>query len=275
MEQLQSLSTQGLNLIILYAPKLLLSIITLIIGLWAIRMFMRVFERGLQKSRVEPSLQRFFASMLSILLKVLLLLSVARMVGIETTSFIALLGAAGLAVGLALQGSLANFAGGVLILLFKPFKVGDFIEAQGHAGTVKEIQVFNTLMLTPDNKTVILPNGQLSSGSIINYSAQDTRRVDMIFGIGYDDDLQKAKAVLEKLVQEDERIHADPEPLVRVAELADNSVNFAVRVWCNTSDYWNVFFDLQEKVKTTFDAEGISIPYPQRDVHIFQSAKIS
>ena len=191
------------------------------------------------------------------------------MLGIETTSFVAILGAAGLAVGLALQGGLANFAGGVLILIFKPFKVGDFIDAQGHAGVVSEITVFTTVLKTPDNKTIIIPNGALSNGSMVNYSTEEKRRVDMVFGIGYGDDIAKAKQVLKRIVDEDERVLKDPAPQIVVAELADSSVNFNFRVWCTGSDYWSIYFDMNEKVKLEFDKEGVSIPFPQRDVHLY------
>ncbi len=253
-----------------YAPKLLLAILTLIIGLWIIRILTRLLEKGLSKSKIDESLHHFLKSGASILLKILLLISVASMVGIQTTSFVALIGAASFAVGLALQGSLANFAGGVLILLFKPFKVGDLIEAQGQSGIVRQIQIFNTVLNTLDNKRVIIPNGNLSNGSIINYSAEPTRRVDWTFGIGYNDDLKKAKEILSGIIADDTRTLEDPEPMVAVAELADSSVNFTLRAWCKPEDYWELFFDIQEKVKLAFDEKGISIPYPQTDVHIFQ-----
>ena len=184
-------------------------------------------------------------------------------------SFVAIIGAAGLAVGLALQGTLQNFAGGVIILILRPFKVGDYIEGSGHAGTIKEIQIFNTVMLTPDNKKIIIPNGGLSNASITNYSAQPTRRVDMVFGIGYDDDIKKAKELLETIVTGDERVLKDPIHQIAVSELADSSVNFVVRPWVNAADYWDVYFDMHEKIKLEFDKAGISIPFPQRDVHIY------
>lgn len=256
----------------LYGGKLILAILTLLIGLWVIGYLIKGFDKALRTAQVETTLAIFLEKLASTILKILLLISVASMVGIETTSFIAIFGAAGLAVGLALQGSLSNFAGGVLILLFKPFKVGDFIEAQGHAGTVKEIQIFNTIIHTGDRKTIIIPNGPISNGSIINYSLSPIRRVDMLFGIGYDDDLKKAKALLQKLVDEDERILKDPVSQVLLSELADSSVNFSVRAFVNAADYWGVFFDMQEKVKLAFDAEGISIPYPQQDVHMHNAA---
>jgi len=269
MENWTGLSDKAWELAKLWGPQLLLVIATLVVGLWIIKIIDRIVQKALEKSKIEVSLRHFLGSMLSVLLKVLLLISVASMVGIATTSFVALLGAAGLAVGLALQGSLANFAGGVLILLFKPFKVGDFIEAQGYMGTVKEIQVFNTILRTPDNKNVILPNGPVSGGSITNFSSEPIRRVDMTFGIGYGDDIRKAKDVLKTMVEADTRILKDPEPFIAVSELADSSVNFVVRVWCNTADYWGVYFDMHEKVKLEFDKQGISIPFPQHDVHLF------
>lgn len=253
-----------------YGPNLILAIATLIIGLWIIKIVVRGFDRGLERSKTDESLRRFLLSLAEIFLKAMLIISVAGMIGIEMTSFVAVLGAAGLAVGLALQGSLANFAGGVLILLFKPYKIGDFIEGAGYAGTVKEVQVFNTILKTPDNKTIIIPNGILSNASITNFSTESTRRVDMTFGIGYSDDLKQAKALLHKLLEQDSRILPDPEPVVAVSELADSSVNFVVRAWCNSADYWGIYFDMHESVKLHFDKAGISIPFPQQDVHVYK-----
>jgi len=257
------------ELAVLYAPKLLLAVLTLIIGLWVIRIIMRLFGRAMERSKLDASLEKFLASLVGIFLKVLLFISVISMLGVETTSFIAVLGAAGLAVGLALQGSLANFAGGVLILLFKPYKVGDFVDAQGVKGTVNAIQVFNTILKTPDNKTIIVPNGAISNGVITNFSTEPTRRVDMVFGIGYSDDIGKAKDVLKKLIASDDRMLKEPAPVVVLSELGDSAVNLTVRAWCNAGDYWGIYFDMQEKVKQAFDENGISIPFPQRDVHIF------
>lgn len=262
-------TTQIVTLAINWAPKLLLVIVTLVIGLWIIKLLVKTFGKSMERSKVDVSLQKFLLSLVGTLLKVLLFISVASMVGIQMTSFIAIIGAAGLAVGLALQGSLANFAGGVLILLFKPFKVGDFIEAQGYAGTVSEIQVFITILKTPDNKTIIIPNGGLANSNLTNFSTESTRRVDMTFGIGYEDDIKKAKDILTKLVESDERILENPEPMVVISELADSSVNFAVRAWCNAADYWGIYFDMQEKVKLEFDKQSVSIPFPQQDVHIY------
>jgi small conductance mechanosensitive channel len=191
------------------------------------------------------------------------------MVGIATTSFVAVLGAAGLAIGLALQGSLANFAGGVLILIFKPYTVGDLIEAQGHLGVVKEVQIFNTILLTPNNKRVIIPNGALSNGSTVNYSAEGDLRVDLTIGIAYESDIPKAKEVLVKMMQENPKVLDDPAPMAAVAELADSSVNLAVRPWCTTADYWGVYFETTEQAKRVLESNGIRIPFPQRDVHLY------
>jgi small conductance mechanosensitive channel len=190
--------------------------------------------------------------------------------GVQTTSFVAVLGAAGLAVGFALQGSLSNFAAGVMLIVFRPFKAGDYVEAGGTAGSVQEVSIFTTVMKTPDNKKVIIPNSQITGGSITNYSAMETRRVDMVFGIGYGDNIKQAKDTLEQILAADERILKDPAPTIAVSELADSSVNFVVRPWVKTADYWAVYFDLTEKVKLTFDEKGISIPFPQQDVHMHQ-----
>jgi small conductance mechanosensitive channel len=266
---LQNYVQKLLDLAVVYGPTLILAIIVLILGLWIIKLFTRGINRAMERSNLEVSLRKFLSSLFGILLKVLLLISVASMIGIATTSFIAIIGAAGLAVGLSLQGGLANFAGGVIILIFKPFKVGDFIDAQGYMGTVHEITIFTTVLKTPDNKTVIIPNGALSNGSMVNFSTEPKRRVDMVFGIGYGDSIEKAKQVLKKLVDSDDRIHKDPAPQIVVGELGDNSVNFNVRVWCDSANYWGIYFDTHEKVKLAFDEAGISIPFPQRDVHMY------
>ncbi len=267
-EQMQGYVDTVVEMALTYGPKLVLAVIVLLVGLWVVNRLVKLMGIAMQKSAAEPTLARFLGNLVSIGLKALLLISVASMIGVETTSFIAIIAAAGLAIGLALQGSLANFAGGVLILMFRPFKVGDFIDAQGVTGTVKEIQIFSTIINTGDNKTIIVPNGALSNGIITNFSKESTRRVDFVFGIGYDDDIAKAKAVLERLVGEDTRIHADPAHLIVVSELADSSVNFTMRVWVNATDYSGVYFDMTENVKLAFDAENISIPFPQTDVHL-------
>ncbi len=270
MQTVQTYYQMAVDLIWRIGPQLLWAIITFVVGLWIIKLIYRLTDKAMEKAKIDLSLRKFVSSLLSIGLKILLLISVAGMLGIATASFVAVIGAAGLAVGLALQGSLANFAGGVLILLLKPFKVGDVIEAQGHTGKVEQIQIFNTILKTPDNKTIILPNAAVSNGNITNYSTEPRRRVDMTFGIAYDDDLKKAKDILQRLLNDDARILKEPAPQVVVAELADSSVNLAVRGWVNASDYWDVYFDFQEKVKLTFDAQGINIPFPQHDVHLYQ-----
>lgn len=256
------------ELLMEFGPKLVGAVLVLIVGLWVIKIINKNISRLFDKRNVDESLKPFLKSLISVLLKALLVISVMGMAGIEMTSFIALLGAAGLAVGMALSGTLQNFAGGVMILVFKPFRVGDFLEAQGYTGTVSEIQIFNTILKTLDNKTVIIPNGGLSTGSMTNYSTEPRRRVDWTFGIAYGDNAEKAKQVLLKLMQEDERILKDPEPFVALSELGDSSVNFATRAWVNSADYWGVFFDMNEKVYTQFEKEGLSIPFPQMDVHL-------
>ena len=255
-------------LVVDYGLKILLAVVTLVVGLWIIKLIMKALGRNMEKRNVEPSLRQFLHSLLSMLLKIMLIISVISMVGVQMTSFVAILAAAGLAVGMALSGTLQNFAGGVLIMLMKPFKIGDVIDAQGFIGVVKDIQIFNTVLKTPDNKTIIIPNGGLSTSPMTNYSTEETRRVDFTFGIGYSDDIDKAKSVLSGIISKDSRINAEPAPFIAVSELADSSVNLVVRVWAKASDYWGIFFDMNETVKKTFDAEGISIPFPQRDVHM-------
>ena len=272
MDQFGETANWAQELILTYGPNLLLAILTLIIGWWLVKKVVNVVDRAMERNTVEETLRHFLASMVGILLKALLLISVASMIGIETTSFIAMLGAAGLAVGLALQGSLANFAGGVLILFFRPFKVGDLIEAQGFLGIVKEIQIFVTVITTVDNRRIIIPNGPLSNGCITNLNAESLRRIDMTFGIGYGDDVLKAKEVIHQVIAADDRILKDPPPDVFVSEHGDSSVNFAVRPWVHPDHYWDVYFHMHEQLKLTFDREGISIPFPQRDVHLFQES---
>jgi small conductance mechanosensitive channel len=256
------------SLVVSFGTKLLGEIVVLVIVLWIIKYLTGIIRKMMLKSKMDDSLVPFLSSLINNLLKVLLAISVLGMLGIEMTSFIALIGAVGLAIGMALSGTLQNFAGGVMLLIFKPFKVGDFIEAQGHSGTVKEIQIFNTILNTPDNKVIIIPNGGLSTGTMTNFSQLPTRRVDWTFGIAYGDDVDKAEKVLNKLIKEDIRILKDPEAFVAVTELADSSVNLVVRVWVNSADYWGVFFDMNKKVYQSFDKEGINIPFPQMDVHL-------
>ncbi len=258
----------AMDFILEFGPKLIGAIVVLIIGLWIIKAITKASDRLMVKSDVDDSLRPFMKSLFGSLLKVMLVISIMGMMGIEMTSFIAILGAVGLAVGMALSGTLQNFAGGVMILIFKPFKVGDVIEAQGYTGGVKEIQIFVTILTTPDNKTIIIPNGGLSNGSMINYSTQANRRVDWVVGVSYGEDIEKVRGVINKLVAADQRILKDPAPFVKVGELADSSVNFTVRAWVNAADYWDVFFDMNENVYTTFEKEGIGIPFPQMDVHV-------
>lgn len=268
MESLAEIDFMGL--VYEYGPKLLFAILTLVIGLWIAKIIVKGVEKGLDRGSTDETLRNFLTSIVSVLLKIMVYITAIGMLGVQMTSFIALLGAIGLAVGMALSGTLQNFAGGVMILLFKPFKKGDFIEAQGYSGTVDEIQIFMTTLTTPDNKVILIPNGPLSTGSMTNYSAKPTRRVDWTVGIGYGDDVDKAYEVIKKLLNSDDRILNDPEPFIAVKELADSSVNFTVRAWVNASDYWGVYFRLNEEVYRTFEQEGLNIPYPQTDVHIIK-----
>lgn len=270
MDAIVGKSDQLLTMAMDYAPKLLLALITLVIGLWIIKVITKGVRKVMDKRNVDATLKPFFINLLGIVLKIMLFISVIGMVGVQMTSFIAILAAAGLAVGMALSGTLQNFAGGIMILIFKPFKVGDVLEAQGYLGVVQEIQLFNTIVLSLDNKTIIIPNGGLSTGSMVNYSTQPTRRVDMTFGIGYSDDIDKAKAILEGLIANHECVLKDPAHFIAVSELADSSVNFTVRAWVKAADYWTVFFYMQETVKKEFDKNNIGIPFPQQDVHLYK-----
>ncbi|WP_340105240.1 mechanosensitive ion channel family protein [Rhodohalobacter sp. 8-1] len=266
MEAIQDMDL--IEIVTTYGMNLVWAILTLVIGLWAVKIVVRGFRKGLDKGETEETLKTFLASIISIFLKVMVYITALGMLGVEMTSFIAILGAAGLAVGLALSGALQNFAGGVMILLFKPFKAGHYIEAQGHSGTVREIQIFSTILKTPDNKTILIPNGKLANDSMINYSVEEKRRVEWTVGIGYGDDIDKAYDVIERLLSEDDRILNDPEPFMALRELADSSVNIVVRAWVNAGDFWPVNFRLNEQVYRTFEDEGLNIPYPQHDVHL-------
>ncbi|WP_372659258.1 mechanosensitive ion channel family protein [Hydrogenophaga sp.] len=270
---MEALNTPHLiEMLITYGTQALLALLVLFVGLWLTGWIARRLDTRMERLGVEETLRRFLRSLIGLVLKVLLLISVASMVGIATTSFIAVLGAAGLAIGLALQGSLSNFAGGVLLILFKPYKVGDVVEMQGEIGTVQSIQILNTVLKTADNKTVFMPNGPVANGNIINYSTQATRRVDMTFGISYTCSIDLARQTLQQIIAADERILQEPAPLIVVGALADSSVNFTVRVWTASGDYWPVFFHMQEQVKKSFDEVGLSIPFPQRDVHLINAA---
>lgn len=249
-----------------YGPRLLGAILVLLVGLKIISVLTRWIARSMKN--LDPSLRSFLNSMASIVLKILLIISVMGMVGIEMTSFIAIIAAAGLALGLALSGTLQNFAGGVIILIFKPFRVGDFITAQGYSGTVDEIQIFNTILKTPDNKNIVIPNGGLSTDSLTNFSVHPTRRVDWTFGIAFGDSFENARQILFELIAQDVRIKTDPAPFIALSELADSSVNLVVRAWVDAPDFWAVYFDMNHKVYNAFAAKGVNIPFPQMDVHI-------
>ena len=264
IKELQSLVTA-------YGLQVLGAIATLVVGMWFARWLAKIAGKVLDKRNVDPTLTKFVISLVKITLITFVIISAISQVGIETTSFVAIIGAAGLAIGFALQGSLSNFASGVMLIIFKPIKVGDYIEGGGAAGSVEEIGIFVTTLVSPDNKVIIIPNSGLTGGNIINYSAKDTRRVDMVFGIGYGDDIDKAKNVIISVIDSDARILKDPAPQIVVSELADSSVNFNVRPWVNSADYWGVYFDITEQIKKKFDEQNISIPFPQRDIHMFQN----
>lgn len=258
--------------VVTYAPRLLAAIAVFIIGRWIIRSIVRFFGKTLDKRNVDDSLKPFLRGMVNTLLMVLLVISVLSMMGVQMTAFIAVIGAVGLAVGLALSGTLQNFAGGVIILLFKPFKVGDFIDTLDYTGTVSEILIFNTILKTPDNKTVILPNGEVATSSLVNFSTESKRRVDWTFGIGYGDSTEEAIDLLKRLLREDSRILNEPEePFLAVSELADSSVNIVTRAWVDAENYWPVFFEMNQKVYNAFNKEGFNIPFPQMDVHVHGS----
>lgn len=261
---LQKWIDSGYDLLIVYAPKLIAAILIWIVGLWLIRLLLKGLKRTMEIRDYDISLKTFLLNLVSWVFKIILIVVVLGTVGIETTSFAAILAAAGLAIGLAMQGSLANFAGGILIMIFKPIKVGDFIEAQGEAGTVKEIEIFTTKLTSTDNKEIIIPNGKLSNDNIVNYTALDMRRVDLKFGVGYGSDLKQTKDVLMAQLTAHPLILKEPAPMVRLSELADSSLNFVVRPWVKTADYWDVYFDIIESTKEALDAANIEIPYPHQ-----------
>jgi len=255
-----------------YIPKVVAAGVIFVVGrilaAWIARVTMRLMERH----RVEETLMKFLRNIIYYALLVVVVISALNQLGVNTTSFMAVLGAAGLAVGLALKDSLSNFSSGVMLILFRPFKLGDFVEAGGVTGTVKEISIFNTELATPDNQKVIVPNSSIMGNVITNVTAHDTRRVDIVMGIGYGDDIGKARDIMADVLRAESRVLADPEPQIAVAELADSSVNFVVRPWTKTEDYWAVKFALLEEIKRRFDEAGISIPYPQQDVHLFKES---
>lgn len=270
---LQDIKANWLPLLVEHGSHIVFALLTLAVGWWLINRITKGFVSFLKNRHADAMVIGFLSSLTLALLRIMLLLSVAGMIGIQTTSFLALIGTAGLAVGLALQGSLANFAGGVLILFLRPFRAGDYIEAQGVSGTVESILIFHTLLRTADNKTIVLPNGALSNGSITNYSSKPTRRVDINVGIDYGDDIKQARKILLDLAAADERVLKDPAAVVYMTSLGDNSVNLSLRMWTKGADFWGVFFTVQEQMKEAFDREGISFPFPQRTIHINQTSE--
>ena len=264
---IDKLLPQGMEMLITYAPRLFLAVITLFAGFWVIGRVVKILRTALEHRQMDDALQTFLGDFVNVILKVVLLVSVAGMIGIETTSFAVIMGAGGLAIGIALQGSLSNFAGGVMILLFRPFKVGDLIDGQGHFGKVTAINIFVTTLLSPDNKTIIIPNGPLSNGSLINLSRDGKLRVDLVVGISYGSDIRKARTVILEAMQNDPWVLKDPAPSVSVLELGDSSVNLTVRPYAKPADYWPAYFSVLESVKLALDANGIEIPFPQRVIH--------
>ena len=253
-----------------YGIKVIGALLVLIIGMWLAKMIKRGIVKVMEKRAADPTLTAFLSSLAHVALQVFVVIAALNLLSIQTASFIAILGAAGLAVGLALQGSLANFASGVLMIIFKPIKVGDFVEAGGALGSVEEISIFTTILKSPDNKKIILPNAAVTGGNITNFNINGTRRIEIVAGISYEDDIDKAKAVLTDILTADERILKDPAPQVALSEMADSSVNFVVRPWVKPADYWDVYFETMETIKKKFDEAGITIPFPQRDVHIYE-----
>ncbi len=266
----QDIWTTTRGIVLNYGLKILLALVILIVGRWVIKLIIRSLRKFFKKRNVEPTLTSFGLNIIYGTLMAFVIIAALGQVGIQTTSFVAILGAAGLAVGFALQGSLASFAAGVLIILLRPFKIGDFIEAGGATGTVKDIGIFSSTLKTPDNKIVIVPNTNIMGGNITNYNFEDKRRIDLVIGVGYDDDIRQVEQLLKSILESEERILPEPASTIGVLELADSSVNFAVRPWVNTSDYWPVYFDLLKNIKLTLDANGITIPYPQQDVYLHQ-----
>ncbi len=256
-----------------YSIKIVAAILIFIIGKWLCRRITNLLTKIMEKNNIDVTLVKFLSSIVYYTLFIVVMIAVAGQLGINTTSFLTIIGAAGLAIALALKDSLANFASGVMLIMFRPIKIGDFVDVGGVTGTVQSIDIFNTTIHSPDNQKHIVPNASITSGVITNVTANDTRRVDLVIGIGYDDDIARAKGILEAIIKKEERILEDPATNIAVSELGDSSVNFVVRPWVKTSDYWDVYFALTEEIKITFDKEGISIPYPQQDVHLFSEQK--
>ena len=269
---IQKLVDDYLPVVIDKSFQIFMALVIFVIGKWVAKLVTKMVRALLVKAKVDDILADFVSAIVKGALLLVVIIAALDQLGVDTTSLVALIGAAGLAVGLALQNSLQNFAAGVMLLIFRPFKAGDFIDAAGVSGVVEGISIFSTTMRTGDNKEMIIPNGAIYGGIITNFSAKDTRRIDMVVGIGYDDDIRKAKDIIWEVLNADERILKDPAPTVAVSELADSSVNFVVRPWVKSGDYWGVMFDFNEKIKLTFDEKGISIPYPQMDIHTHKVA---
>lgn len=266
--QLEKILNLTLAWVLTDGVKLVIGLIVLSIGWKLIKKLIKIMNVLMDKNNVDKTLRNFLDALVEVVLRVVLIMVVLEFVGIKATGIAAIFASAGLAIGLALQGSLSNFAGGVIILLIRPFNVGDYIEGAGHSGTVEKISIFYTCLVTPDNKQILIPNGSLANDSIVNYSSKDTRRVDIVFGVSYDDDIFKVKRILTQVVEANELILKNPEPFISINEHGASSINFVVRAWCKTSDYWTVYFDLLEKVMVRFNEENITIPYPQVDLHL-------
>jgi small conductance mechanosensitive channel len=264
IKQLQSVVAE-------YGLQVVGAVATLIIGTWIAKIISKYVGKTLKKKDIDETLSKFLVSLVKIGLIAFVIISAAAQIGIQTASFVAVIGAVGLAIGFALQGSLSNLAAGVMLIIFKPVKVGDYIEGGGSTGVVESVGIFVTTLVTVDNKVVYVPNATLTSGNITNYTVKDTRRVDMVFGISYSDDIDKARSAINEVINANSKILKEPKPAILVSALGDSSVNFNVRPWVNTADYWDVYFDVTEQIKKKFDEQKISIPFPQRDVHIYQS----
>jgi small conductance mechanosensitive channel len=269
---LETLIPQIQEWLAFYGLRIIAAIAIFVIGRWVAKGLRSTLKRVMTKNKVDQTLVSFVCSIIYTVLIVFVVIAALNQLGIQTTSLVAIMGAAGLAVGLALQGSLSNFAAGVLMIVFRPFKAGDYIEGGGVSGTVEEVQIFTTYFTTPDNKEIIVPNSKIMGDNIINYSAKETRRIELVVGVGYGDNLDQARAIIKRILEADTRILKNPEPMIVISELGDSSVNFSIRPWVKTADYWRTYFDLLETIKKSFDREGISIPFPQRDVHMYQES---
>ena len=256
-----------------YGMRLVAAVLIFVIGKWVARLIARLLEKLMIKSNMDKTLAKFLRNLVYFLLLAFVIIGAIDKLGVQTTSLVAIIGAAGLAIGFALQGSLSNFAAGVMIIIFRPFKVGDFVEAAGTMGSVQEIKIFSTILRSPDNRLIVVPNSKITADNITNFTAIDRRRIDMVFGISYDDDIRKAKEVLEGIVKSDQRVLSDPAPVIAVSELGDSSVNLVCRPWVKPSDYWDVYFETTEKAKLALEAAGLTIPFPQRDVHMYEEKK--